>query len=304
MREYGLTIESAADGLPLSVLVIAPDEEPKAILQLVHGMAEHKERYRELMTYMSTRGAACIIHDHRGHGGSVREAGDLGYFYESGAHGTVKDIEQIGDYADELFGGVPRYLFGHSMGSLAVRAYTAEHDNEIAALIVCGSPSYQRAAPLGCVLADVLSFFKGDKYRSSFINQLAFGAYHKYTGESTPFNWISYSKENQQAFINDALCGFTFTLNGFKALFSLMQMAYSPKYWDVNHKSLPILFVSGEDDPCAVSKARFNDAVQFMRDMGYQNVSAKLYPNMRHEILNEANKHEVMQDMAEFLNLE
>ena len=113
---------SRADGTRLFGLCVAP-EEPVAILQMAHGMAEHKERYLPFMEYLAERGFACFLHDHRGHGQSVDRPEKLGWFGPDGAENLVKDLRQMADYAVSKFPGLPLYLFGHSMGSLAVRCY-------------------------------------------------------------------------------------------------------------------------------------------------------------------------------------
>ena len=122
--KYEAYIESEADGLDISVLAVVPDETPyKGILQLVHGMSEYKERYLPFMEYMAKKGYVCVIHDHRGHGKSVRSKEDLGYMYGGGADAMLQDIHTVNCLIKDHFPGIPLILFGHSMGSLAVRAY-------------------------------------------------------------------------------------------------------------------------------------------------------------------------------------
>ena len=123
------TLQSAYDGLPMTVAFLVPGGQnsepaaaPRAIVQLVHGMCEHKERYYPLMQYLVSKGFICVIHDHRGHGGSVRSADDLGYFYEGGYRAAVEDTHQVTQWAKENFPGLPLFLFGHSMGSMVVRS--------------------------------------------------------------------------------------------------------------------------------------------------------------------------------------
>ena len=121
---------------------MVPDETPyKGILQLVHGMSEYKERYLPFMEYMAKKGYVCVIHDHRGHGKSVRALDDLGYMYGGGADAILKDIEVVNREMHQQLPDLPLILFGHSMGSLAVRAFARDHDDCMDMLIVCGSPS-------------------------------------------------------------------------------------------------------------------------------------------------------------------
>ena len=140
--KYEAYIESEADGLDISVLAVVPDETPyKGILQLVHGMSEYKERYLPFMEYMAKKGYVCVIHDQRGHGKSVRALDDLGYMYGGGADAILKDIEVVNREMHQQLPDLPLILFGHSMGSLAVRAFARDHDDCMDMLIVCGSPS-------------------------------------------------------------------------------------------------------------------------------------------------------------------
>ena len=133
---------SRADGLKLEVLVTEPPEGRglRGILQISHGMCEHKERYLDFMEYISSLGFACLIHDHRGHGASVRAEGDLGYMYGGGASALLADLHQLTGTARERWPGLPVVLFGHSMGSLAARCYAKRWDNELHELILCGPP--------------------------------------------------------------------------------------------------------------------------------------------------------------------
>ena len=154
------TVPGAADGVQLSTLVIAP-ESPKAVLQLVHGMAEHKERYIPFMNYLSEAGYACVICDLRGHGETVTDPKDLGWMGKGGMQALVDDVHCVTDWAKAQYPGLPCFLFGHSMGSMIVRSYLKRYDRDIDGLVVCGSPSKNPAAGLGDFLAGCISLFRG-----------------------------------------------------------------------------------------------------------------------------------------------
>lgn len=297
------TLESSSDNLPISMMAIMPEKDtaPAGILQLVHGMCEHKERYIPFMEYMAGQGFACFIHDHRGHGASVRDSGDLGYFYEGGVSGMIEDIRMITEEARRMFPGLPLVLFGHSMGSMAVRSFAKRYDDMISALIVCGSPSYNPAAGLGKTLASLFRKLRGDKYRPRMIQRMSFGSFgKKFRKYGSPNAWICSDPEIVEAYDNDPLCSFQFTADGFENLFSLMLDAYSERGWKVSNPSLPVLFVSGADDPCMISAGKFKDAADRISAAGYRNVRSKLYPGMRHEILNETGKEKVWKDLLDF----
>lgn len=301
MQREEFKITSQQDNLELGVSLRIP-ERPRGILQIVHGMSEHRERYYDFMDYCAEQGYIVLIHDHRGHGASIRSEDDLGYFYQNGAENIVEDVHQVTKYLKERFPGLPLNLFGHSMGSLIVRCYMQQYDYEVNSLTVCGSPSKRIGAGMGKILAKFLKIFRGDHHRSKLIQNLAFGDFvRKHPSGKSPNAWIATDEAVVAAYDADPRDGFVFTLNGFEALFSLMQRTYRKNSWTMQNPDVPIFFIAGSDDPCILSKKDFQKAVNFMRERGYQKVSSKLYPGMRHEILNERGKQEVWQDVVKRL---
>lgn len=293
MKEH-LIIRSNFDNLPLDVIVYRP-AHPKGIVQFAHGMCEHKERYEEFMMYLCQLGYVCMIHDHRGHGKSVLNVNDLGYFYQDGHIGIVEDVHQLTQWIQKQYPTLPLYLFGHSMGSLVVRCYIKSYDNDIDGLIVCGSPSFNPASSLGIWFARILTYFKGDHYHSKFIQRIGFEAFNRRFDKKTPNSWICSDENIVKAYNQDPLCCFTFTTNGFECLFRLMKETYSKENWQVHYKNLPIQLIAGKNDPCIENEKKFNEAIQILKDVGYQNVSGHLFENMRHEILNETKYIDVYQ---------
>lgn len=292
------TLVSPSDSLELSVLIAYPETDPTAIVQLVHGMCEHKERYIPLMHFLSQHGYVCVMHDHRGHGKSVRSTDDLGYFYAGGDVAMVDDTHAVTQFIKNRYTDLPVYLFGHSMGSMVARSYTKRYDNELAGLIVCGSPSYNSANSIGKQIAKCQGHKHGDHYRSTQMQKLAFGTYNKSFGKvSSPNAWICSDTAVVAAYDASPLCNYIFTSNGFYNLFALMDDAYARNDWRLSNPKLPIWFISGEDDPCFISPKKFNHAVDNMRKVGYVNVTSKLYPHMRHEIVNELGKEQVWNDI-------
>ena len=292
------TLVSPSDSLELSVLIAYPETEPTAIVQLVHGMCEHKERYIPLMRFLSQYGYICVIHDHRGHGKSVRTTDDLGYFYAGGYVAMVDDTHAVTQFIKNRYADLPVYLFGHSMGSMVARSYTKRYDNELAGLIVCGSPSYNATNGIGKSIAKCDAKKHGDHYRSTQMQKLAFGTYNKSFGKvSSPNAWICSDTAVVAAYDASPLCNYIFTSNGFYNLFALMDDAYARNDWRLSNPKLPIWFISGEEDPCLISLRKFNHAVDNMKKVGYVNVTSQLYPHMRHEIVNELGKEHVWNDI-------
>lgn len=311
------TLKSTHDGLKLGASLRFP-ENPRGILQLVHGMAEHRERYHDFMDFCAEQGLVVIIHDHRGHGASVKSPEDYGYFYQDGATGIIADVHQMTQYVRERFPGLPLTLFGHSMGSLTVRAYMRQYDADVDGLIVCGSPSKRVGARTGLAIVKLLKLLRGERHRSELVNSLAFGGYNQKSAKLARQNGNTeaagtYTRENSwvvsdpavvEAYDADPRDGFRFTLNGFEVLFTLVTQAYNKTGWKMANPNVPIFFISGADDPCLISHKDFYKAVNFMRQRGYRNVSSKLYPKMRHEILNEVGKAEVWHDIIKWINQE
>lgn len=294
---------SEADGLLISGLEIAPEKAPyKGIIQLVHGMSEHKERYIPFMEYLAELGFVSVIHDHRGHGKSVKTPKDLGYMYGGGAKALLQDIKTVNRTIKEKYPDLPLVLFGHSMGSLAVRAFTAEHDADIDMLIVCGSPSENPGRPVGTALAKAEKRIFGARHQSKLIEALSFGSYAmKFKNEKNKNAWICSDPAVYRAYEKNELCGFTFSDDGYLVLFELMKRAYDTKHWNCTNPNLPVLFVAGEQDPCIGNVRQFSKAVKAMRNAGYTDVRGKLYPKMRHEILNEKGKEQVYHDIAAYI---
>lgn len=304
IRKQEGTFLSEADGLEISALCIMPEEktEYRAVVQLVHGMSEHKERYIPFMEYLAKKGYITVIHDHRGHGKSVKNPDDLGYMYGGGAEAMLQDIGTVNKEIHRHFPDLPVILFGHSMGSLAVRAFAAEHDDCIDMLIICGSPSENKARPLGKAIACVEGRILGAHHKSKLLEAMSLGAYAmKFRGEGNRNSWICSDPEVYKAYTESDLCGFTFTDDAYLALFDLMKKAYDVHGWRCTRSKMPVLFISGAEDPCLGNVRKFAGAVHAMRRAGYLDVKGKLYPGMRHEILNEKDHEKVWKDIAVYI---
>ncbi len=294
------------DRLPREILIVSPDDgkQIKGVVQLIHGMAEHKERYLPFMEFLAENGYVAAIHDIRGHGKSVKDDSDYGYFYKNGARKIIEDVHDVTEELKEMYGEeTPYVLFGHSMGSLIARCYIKQYDFELDGVILSGSPSENKALPAARAIATAIGTFKGERYRSKFLNNLSFGSYAKdIEDRKTDFDWLSHDEKVVQEYIDNPLDGFMFTINGYLGLFNLLEWTYSLSGYVMRNPDMKIHFVSGEEDPCMVSEKAFMEAVERPQHAGYQNVTYKLYPGMRHEILNEVDKQIVYDDLLEIIN--
>ena len=294
------TVESAYDGLPLACVTFEPDARPRGVFQIVHGMCERKERYEAFMRYLAENGFVAAAHDHRGHGASVLSDADLGWFRDRKGSALVEDAVQVTGALKARYPGLPVLLFGLSMGSMVVRCYIQEHDGDIDSLVVCGSPSKNSLAGAGVALAKSIAAVKGERHRSPLLARVSTGGGDKrFPGEGRS-SWLTRDRAVADAYNADPKCNFIFTCNGYENLFRLMQHTYDKGRYAVRNPSLPILFVSGSDDAIMVDEQKWFDSQQFLRDVGYKNVSGKLYHGMRHEILNEFGKEEVYADLLSF----
>lgn len=295
-------IVSNIDGLELDLLMLIPEHDIKGIVQMHHGMAEHKERYEPFMEYLASEGYVAAMHDCRGHGQSVKCKEDFGYMYGVGADGLVEDTYQITLFLKQCWPEVPFILFGHSMGSLVVRTYTKKYDQDLDMLIVCGSPSKNTLAGIAKKIACMQGKIFGDHYRSELIYHAAFDGYKKpFPTESSARCWLCSDDQVVKQYEDSELCGFHFTVDAYRALFELMEATYSKKDWLVQNSQLPILFLGGAEDPCIGGARKYAQTVQFMRLLGYKKTKGRLYPVMRHEVLNEKNNQMVFQEVVKYI---
>ena len=293
-----MTLPASADSLDLAMLVSVPEGTPRGVVQLVHGMCEHKERYIPLMEFLTEHGYVCVIHDHRGHGASVKSPEDLGFFYDGGWQALVEDIRVVCNWARAQWPGLEFTLFGHSMGSLAVRSFAKRYDDRLDRLFVCGCPSDNPAKGAGKALAGFFGKVRGWHYRPKLLQQMSFGAYNKpFEAEGWPAAWVCSNPDTLKAYHADPLCQYVFTASGFYGLLGMMGDCYDPKGWKVARPEMPVHFISGAEDPCRVSDQALEKAAELMRKVGYRHVDLKLYPGMRHEILNETDRLTVWNDI-------
>lgn len=276
----------------------------KAVIQIVHGMAEHKERYEEFASFLAENGYAVIIHDHLGHGESVTDDKYLGFFgEEDGWKNLVEDCYTINKYARELFPNKPVVFFGHSMGSFIARAYSEIHNNALDAAIFCGTSGPNPAAGIAVRLANYIAKSKGNLYRSEFINTLAFGTYNKkIKPKKTDFDWLTTDSAIVDKYIADKYCGFLFTACGYRDLFSVLKYVSSKNWYKGVRKNLPIFLIAGDADPVGEYGAGVKQVATDLKKSGHRKTDIKIYKDMRHEILNEKDRVDVMKDVLNWLD--
>ncbi len=276
----------------------------KAIVQIAHGMAERKERYDEFVEFLAENGYAVFIHDHLGHGESVQNDDYLGFFGEEDGWKTlVEDCYTVTKYAREIFPNKPVILFGHSMGSFIARAYSQIHDMTLDGAVYCGTSGPNPAAGIAVKLADIIASSKGNMYRSEFINSVAFGTYNKrIKPQRTAFDWLTRDTEIVDKYVADKYCGFLFTACGYRDLFSVLKYVSGKNWYKGVRKNLPILMIAGDADPVGEYGSGVKEVAATLKKTGHEKVELKLYKDFRHEILNETNRQDVMNDILVWLD--
>lgn len=306
MRKEELTFDSRDGVSQIYAVKFIPDTAPRAILQITHGMAEHIARYEDFAAYMCDHGVMVIGDDHLGHGRTMHmNGGKPGYICAH--HGDtvmVRDEHRLKKIVQGENPGVPIFVLGHSMGSFIIRNYMYRYGTGISGAIVMGTGMQPRSLLRASrAMAAVSGFILGDDHIPKFINALAFGAYNKRVPDpQNDYEWLSRDKENQQRYLDDPDCGFTFTVNGFKVLFKLIWKLTEQDNLNKMPKSLPVLMVSGEEDPVGDYGVAVKQVYESYVNMGMEDVTLKLYPDDRHEILNELDKAKVYSDILEWID--
>ena len=265
-----------------------PEGEIKAVFQIAHGMAEHLERYEKLAQFLTDNGIAVYINDHIGHGKSIKNDDELGYFgANDGWKNFVEDCHTLTEIAKKENEGKPYVFFGHSMGSFVARAYAFKYSKEINSAVFCGTSGANPLAGIGKVVAGLIAKVKGDHHRSKLIDKMSFGAYNDRTEKRTAFDWLSVDKKNIDDYIADPYCGFLFTATGSKDLVSLLAYVSEPTWYSQFDKDLPVFLISGGDDPVGQYGKGVHEVSDGLKKAGVKSVDMKLYNGYRHEILNE-----------------
>lgn len=279
-------------------------EEVRCVVQIVHGMSEYIERYEEFAEFLTARGCVVTGEDHMGHGKSVDKTGKYGYFCEQDpATVLVRDVHRLKKATQALYPGLPYIIIGHSMGSFITRNYMFRYGTGISAAVIMGTgmqaPALLKAAR---VVANIQKVFCGPRHVSGLIDKLAFGSYNKRI-ENPPssFAWLSRDAERVEKYVADPLCGFVFTVNGFLTSFELISRLYRSENLQRVPKTLPVFMVSGDGDPVGDYGRGVQKAYESLRGAGVENISMKMYPGARHELLNETNRDEVMKDIFRWI---
>ena len=275
----------------------------KAIFQITHGMAEYIDRYEDFIEALVNDGFVVYAHDHIGHGKSINDNYPLGYFGLDNGEGNifVKDCKKLTDIAKSENPGLPVFFFGHSMGSFVARKYISLYGEDLAGAVICGTGGPNPAAGIAIALANAFIKIKGAKAPGTVINNVAFGSYNNKTDKRTGFDWLTNKESIVDKYIADPLCGFCFSYQGFKDMLQMLKYINSKPCYNQTPANLPIFLIAGEQDPVG-SYGKGVETVAAEYKKGHNNVTLKLYPNDRHELLNELDKETVKADVINWCN--
>ena len=302
MRKEKLYFESTNGADRICYFKYSPESAPKAIFQMVHGMAEYAERYEELAELMCEHGYVCYIHEHVGHGNTAKDIEHLGLFIDENQSVTlVEDTHKMSEIAKSENPGLKLNLFGHSMGSFVVRLTVAKYGSDYNSLVICGTGAKDPKVPMGLFVLRVMRFFKGKDFKSKFIDKSSFGSYSEHFKPArTPLDWLSVSKTNVDNYIASPYCGFLFSLDGYKMLMEVNRDANKPGTFQETPSSLPIFLIAGGDDPIGHYGADIPKVCGEYKKAGVMDCTYKLYAGFRHEILCDDCAPQVRADILEF----
>lgn len=286
-------------------LVCEPDCAPKAIVQIMHGIAEYIDRYADFMQFLANNGYLVVGTDHLGHGKSIEKPEDQGFFAEKdGWDYIIKDEEILRTSLKEQYPDIPMIVFGHSMGSFMARTHIIRYPEGFDAAVISGTGNQGAALVLGGLLmGNLVVAFKGAHHYSTFLNNVAFGSYNKiYENPKTDYDWLSRDEAVVQKYIDDPLCGFLPSCSLFRDMMVGIKFITNTANLANMNKDMPVYFMSGAMDPVGECGKGVKIAYDNFVAAGMKDVSMKLYEDGRHEMLNELNKDEVYADVLAWLD--
>ena len=292
----------------IHVLLWIPEGKVRGVLQIAHGMCEFAERYDGFAAFLAEHGYVVCANDHLGHGKSVTDEHQLGFFRERDGDGAlIADMRRLHIIMKKKYPDVPYFMLGHSMGSYLMRKYIVKYGQGLQGVILTGT-GYEDATTTsaGLTLIRGLAKKNGWHYRSKLVENMTHTTpYLRFdlTGEDRSNSWITRDEEITEKYYTDPLCAYTFTLNGYEALLTTVQYVCNKKNIEKIPKKLPLLIASGSDDPVGNMTKGVTRFYDLCIEAGIEDVELSIYEGMRHEILNEIDRDIVYDDIYEWLML-
>ncbi|HHU49987.1 MAG: lysophospholipase [Caldicoprobacterales bacterium] len=294
------------EGSNLCLYKWSPKDNVKKIgvVQIAHGMAEWAGRYDNFAERLVDAGYIVYANDHRGHGKTAKNIDDIGFLGKDGFNGMVRDLKVVHDLIQKENPDLPVFLFGHSMGSFLAQSYASQYGDALKGIILSGSNGeLGYILNVGIIIARLQVFLFGEKAKSRLLNRVTFGFYNKpFKPYRTPFDWLSRDTAEVDKYMDDAFCGSIFTSSFYYDFLKGLKALYEDSKINLIPKNLPVYILSGSMDPVGEFGKGVTRLAQQYRHYGLTDVTLKLYEDARHEILNEINKDEVINDILRWLD--
>lgn len=293
---------SSSDGhTKLSGILWKPEKEVQMILQISHGMIEHIRFYEEFALCLTRQGIMVVGHDHLGHGRSAQTREDFGFFAEKDGYiFLIQDLHRVRRWVQARFPDVPYFMMGHSMGSFMLRRYLTVFGDGLSGAVIMGTghpPKILAAA--GLLISHAASLCLGASYRSRLIQDGFRAAMnHRFLPLHTSMDWLSSDNEQVDRFLSDPYTDFLFTLSAYRDLLRMIWESENRKLIGRIPKNLPLLLISGKEDPVGEFGKGVKKAFAEFKRAGCTDVKAVLYDEMRHELVIEKNRIKTARDIS------
>lgn len=291
-------------GKKLHVLKWTPDSDPlRGVVHIVHGLAEHAGRYHHVAKFLNENGFVVYAHDHRGHGKTDED--HLGHIdTENGFDLMISGIGDIQTEVQENYPNLPLFIIGHSMGTFLLQRYLQITSDEPDGVVYSGSNG--KPPPIlgiGILISKIITKIYGADSQSSLLHKMTFGAYNsKFKPTKTEVDWISRDSEMVQLYVDDPYCNAIPSASFFGSLFQGLKTLHGHKPFSDHSKDLPILIISGDDDPVSDMGKGIKSLEKLILKSGVEDLTVKIYEGGRHEMFNEINRDEVLNDLLKWIN--
>jgi alpha-beta hydrolase superfamily lysophospholipase len=295
----------APDGVELFVRRWLPGGAPKAVVQIVHGLAEHSARYARLAEALTSDGYGVYANDHRGHGHTAKTQAELGFLADrDGWRKCLDDLRLVNRRIAAEHPDAPIFLLGHSMGSTMAQQFITEHGGSIAGVVLSGANGQPTGmARIGRLITRIERLRLGGRGHSALIAKLTFGAFNqRFAPVRTEFDWLSRDPAEVDKYVADPLCGFPASVQLWVELLGAWAEISRPESYQRIPKDLPVYVIAGKRDPVSAGARQIEPMLAAFRAAGIRNVEHRIYADARHELFNETNRDEVTRDLIEWLD--
>lgn len=288
----------------LAYRIYEPEGEVKAVVQVSHGMCEYVGRYEAYAEHLCANGIVLAGNDHPGHGESAESEEDFGYFAKKdGVDFALEGLKEMSELLLERYPGKPLILLGHSMGSFLCRLYLSHYAENLAGAIIMGTGGPDSPTGAGIALANIIALFKGDRHRSKLLRTIQQAGYLKRCGkDALRTDWLSRDRAIVEKYNADKYCNYIFTVSGYRDLFSMLAAVSTEEWPTTVPTDLPILIISGEDDPVGGYGKGVCKVAGALTHAGARKLTTVLIPGARHEVLNETDREETYEVIDKWLD--